>query len=73
MKDPEAFIKKLSEKGIQALRNYPRSLTCLPQYGGKNWDDAIARKLADTVVNIPMCPTLNDSEIEYIIDVIESI
>lgn len=68
--EPERLRGYLQQRGIETLRNYPKPLPTLACYDhlagvSKNFENA--RDKCARLLNIPMCPSLTDNEIETVV------
>lgn len=66
----EIFQKKLQEKGIPTAVHYPRTMPDQPAYEklGRTLDISISRKMAETVVSLPLYPDMTDDIQDYVIE-----
>ena len=69
------FIEYLREKNIECATNYPVPVPLQPcykegGYGPINFPNAVEK--CSRLVNIPMCPTLSDTDVEYIIEALNA-
>lgn len=66
----DAFQKAMQEKGIPTAVHYPRTMADQPAYreNGRVLDISVSRKLADTVISLPIYPDMDDETQAYIIE-----
>lgn len=66
----EKFQKLLQEKGIPTAVHYPRTMPDQPAYTklGRIMDITVSRKMADTVVSLPLYPDMTDDIQDYVIE-----
>lgn len=71
----EAFQKKLSEKGVPTAVHYPITMADQPAYKGlgRTLEIPVSRKLAETVVSLPMYPDLTEEIQDYIIEQVQKV
>lgn len=73
VKAPAALAKKLEEKGIETGRHYPLPIHRLPAFAGEAFTRGAfphAESLAENGLSLPICPTLTDDEVEYVVSTI---
>jgi UDP-2-acetamido-2-deoxy-ribo-hexuluronate aminotransferase len=66
----DAFQKKLQENGVPTAVHYPRTMPDQPAYTelGRTLNIAVSRKLAETVVSLPLYPDMNEEISDYVIE-----
>jgi len=65
--------KYLADNGISSAVFYPKPLhlqECFVQLGYKKGDLPVAEQLCDEVLSLPICPELNDEQIEYVAETV---
>jgi dTDP-4-amino-4,6-dideoxygalactose transaminase len=70
----ESFIKFLDEKGVQTGIHYPVPCHMHKASEGLNYkknDFPNSEKLAQSIVSLPMCPELEEDDINYVAQVIQ--
>lgn len=68
----EAFQKALQEKGVPTAVHYPRTMPDQPAYteSGRILNIEISRRLANSVVSLPLYPDMTDEIQDYVIDTV---
>lgn len=68
--DRDAFQKKLQENGVPTAVHYPRTMPDQPAYTelGRTLNIQVSRKLAETVVSLPLYPDMTDDIQDYVIE-----
>lgn len=68
----EQFQKRLSEKGVPTAVHYPRTMCDQPAYqaNGRIVSDQVSKKLADTVVSLPLYPDMTDEIQDRVIEAV---
>lgn len=66
----EQFQKKLQDNGVPTAVHYPRTMADQPAYTkvGRILDIPLSRKLAETVVSLPMYPDMTDPIQDHVIE-----
>lgn len=66
----DAFAKAMQEVGIPTAVHYPRTMPDQPAYTelGRTLNIEVSRKLADTVISLPMYPDMTDEIQDYIVE-----
>ena len=74
VRNRDNFIRYLEDKEIGYATNYPVPVPLQPCYGGERRIAEFPRAAdkCSKLVNIPMCPTLNDGEVDYIISALNT-
>ncbi|WP_447738159.1 DegT/DnrJ/EryC1/StrS family aminotransferase [Aeromonas veronii] len=71
VKDRATFIRHMSDHGIAVAIHYPIAPHKQDSYKEYNHLSLpITEKIHDTIVSLPMSPTLTDNEVDYIISVV---
>lgn len=72
--DRNNFVRYLKDKEIGYATNYPVPVPLQPCYGGESRVAEFPRaaEKCSKLVNIPMCPTLSDREVDYIINALNA-
>jgi UDP-2-acetamido-2-deoxy-ribo-hexuluronate aminotransferase len=70
----EKFQKAMQEKGIPTAVHYPRTMPDQPAYTdqGRTLNIEVSRKLAETVVSLPLYPDMTDDIQSYIVDTVRT-
>jgi dTDP-4-amino-4,6-dideoxygalactose transaminase len=71
-KNREACIQALNEAGIPAMIYYPVPLhlqKVFANYGYRQGDFPVAEQLCQTVLSLPICPELDNQQLDYITDI----
>ena len=66
----DAFQKKLQENGVPTAVHYPRTMPDQPAYTelGRTLNIEVSRRLAETVVSLPLYPDMTDDIQDYVIE-----
>lgn len=66
----DEFQKAMQAKGIPTAVHYPRTMPDQPAYEGhgRTLNIEVSRKMAETVVSLPLYPDMNDEISDYIIE-----
>ncbi len=66
----EQFQKKLQDNGVPTAVHYPRTMADQPAYAkvGRILEIPVSRRMAETVVSLPMYPDMTDTIQDYIIE-----
>lgn len=66
----DQFQKRLQEKGVPTAVHYPRTMADQPAYKdlGRIMNIEVSRKLADSVVSLPLYPDMTDDIQDYVIE-----
>ncbi len=74
VKNRDAVIKKLTEKGIPTAVHYPVPLHLQPGYqylGGKNGQYPVSEAVANEIMSLPMHPFLTDEDINTVVKAVK--
>lgn len=68
----EAFQKELQAKGVPTAVHYPRTMADQPAYQnlGRTLNIDVSRRLAETVVSLPLYPDMNEDIQDYVIETV---
>ncbi|MFT3724528.1 MAG: DegT/DnrJ/EryC1/StrS family aminotransferase [Hyphomonadaceae bacterium] len=68
----DSFQKALQEKGVPTAVHYPRTMADQPAYAGhgRTLNIEVSRKLAETVVSLPIYPDMTDAIQDQVIDAV---
>lgn len=66
----EAFQKAMQENGIPTAVHYPRTMPDQPAYQkhGRTLNIEVSRKMAETVVSLPLYPDMTDDIQDYVVE-----
>lgn len=68
----DAFQKALQEKGVPTAVHYPRTMPDQPAYTnhGRTLNIEVSRRLANSVVSLPLYPDMTDDIQDYVIETV---